>query len=45
VLSIQDRTLRSARLDSYLYEGVEADDSSLGQALGMVVSFAGTPQA
>jgi hypothetical protein len=45
VFSIRHRILRSARLDPYLYEGVEADDSSLGQALGVVVSTAGTPQA
>ena len=29
--------LRAARLDPHLYEGVEADESSLDQAMGVVV--------
>ncbi len=35
--SIQDCMLRAARLDPQLYEQVEADESSLGQATGGVV--------
>ena len=35
--SIQDRMLRAARLDPQLYEEVEAGESSLGQAVGVVV--------
>ncbi len=35
--SIHDCMLRAARLDPQLYEEVEADESSLGQALGGVV--------
>ena len=35
--SIQDCVLRAARLDPQPYEEVEADESSLGQAMGVVV--------
>ena len=35
--SIQDRMLRAARLDPQLSQGDEADESSLGQAMGVVV--------
>ncbi len=38
--SIQERIIRAARLDAELYEEVEADQSSLGQATAVVVMSA-----
>ena len=35
--SIQDRMIRAAKLDVQLYEEVEADQTALGQAMGVVV--------
>ncbi len=35
--SIQERMIRSARLDIQLYEEVEADRGAMGQAMGVVV--------
>ena len=35
--SFQDRIIRAAKLDSNLYEEVEADKSALGQAMAIVV--------
>ena len=35
--SFQDRIIRAAKLDVALYEEVEADKSSLGQAMGVVI--------
>ena len=35
--SLVNRMVRAAKLDSALYEEVEADSSALGQAMGVVV--------
>ena len=35
--SLQDRMLRAAKLDAQLYEEVEHDPSTMGQAMGVVV--------
>ena len=35
--SIQERMLRAARLDAQLYEEVEADQTAMGQAMGVVI--------
>jgi hypothetical protein len=35
--SMVDRMVRAAKLDAELYEEVEADKGSLGQAMGVVV--------
>jgi hypothetical protein len=37
VNSIQERMIRAAKLDAQLYEEVEADRDSMGQAMGVVV--------
>ena len=35
--SFQDRIIRAAKLDSNLYEEVEADKGALGQAMAVVI--------
>ncbi len=35
--SIQERMIRAARLDADLYEEVEADQTAMGQAMGVVI--------